>query len=134
MNITPEQLHILQHSLGCDDHGQTTHRIRDEGDGAHGYYRNRYVSDPTADLIALCNAGLMKDHSAYDVAGGMHYYRVTKEGVSAMKQLSPPTPKLTRGQRVYREYLEADCDATFGEYLKWRWANRHRIAALGGPV
>lgn len=124
-------LHILQHSLGCDEYGQTKQRLRIDDDGCFGYYRNRYVSDPTPDLVALCEAGLLKDHGPYEVTGGMHYYRVTKEGLRAMKTHSPKPPVLTRSQRVYREFIDSDCDWTFGEYLKWRWANRHRLKELG---
>lgn len=129
--MNPEHLHILQHSLGCDEHGQSQTKLRDEGDGCFGYYRNRYVSDPTPDLIAMVSAGLLEDRGAYDVAGGMHYYRVTAAGVAAMKQHSPKPPVLTRGQKRYREFLSADSGWTFGEFLKWRHANKHRLAELG---
>lgn len=130
MTFTPEQLHIIQHSLGCDKFGQAKNRGADEGDGRHGYYRNRYVSDPTPDLMALTESGFLKDYGAQSLMGGMHYFAVTREGVEAMIQQSPKPPKLTRGQKMYREFLSADCGMTFIEYLKWRHANRERIAAL----
>jgi hypothetical protein len=43
---------------------------------------------------------------------------VTKEGIAAMKELSPKPPVLSRSQRRYRDYLDADCDMTFLEWLK----------------
>lgn len=129
--MNAEQLHIIQHSIGCDQYGQSESAGRNESDGCFGYYRNRYVSDPTPDLIALVAARLMVDRGAYDIAGGMHYYRITEAGVAAMKQQSPKPPILTRGQKRYREFLAADCSMTFGEFLKWRHANRDRIAELG---
>ncbi len=128
--MNPEHLHILQHSLGCDEHGQTTHRLRDEDDGCFGYYRNRYVADPNPDLEALCRAGWMEDRGAHEIADGMHYYRVTKAGLAEMLFHSPKPPALTAGQRRYREYLDADCGMSFIEYLKWRHANRHDIEAF----
>lgn len=38
--------------------------------------------------------------------------------------------QLTRSQRIYREFQDSDCGWTFIEYLRWRHANRHRIAAI----
>ena len=42
--------------------------------------------------------------------------------------------KLTRSQRVYREFQRSDCGWTFFEYLQWRHANRDRLAELGHAV
>jgi hypothetical protein len=117
MTLTPDQLHILQHSLGCDQYGRGT-LGRDERDGTHGYSRNRYVSDPTPDLDALVAAGLMQDRGAVAVYGEMHGYVVTRLGVDTMLKQSPKPPKLTRSQKRYQEYLDADCGMTFGEWLK----------------
>lgn len=39
--------------------------------------------------------------------------------------------KLTRSQRMYREFLHADCGMNFFEYLQWRHANRDRLRSLG---
>lgn len=38
--------------------------------------------------------------------------------------------KMTKAQARYREFLDADSGLTFVEHLKWRHANRERIAAL----
>lgn len=119
--MNPEHLHILQHSLGCDDHGQSENKRADEGDGCFGYYRNRYVSDPTPDLTALVTLGLMKDRGAYDIAGGMHCYSVTAAGVAAMKEHSPKPPKVSRSRARYLQFLHADLGCTFAEYLKNQW-------------
>lgn len=118
--MTPNQLHILQHSLGCDQYGRVDRLYRDEGDGAFGHYRNRYVSDPDADLTALVEMGYLADHGGYDVAGGMHYYRVTKEGLAKMRELSPAPPKVSRGRQRYLDFLSEDGSLTFGEWLKAR--------------
>jgi hypothetical protein len=121
--LTPDHLHILQHSLGLDDHGQGR------------AYRNHYVTGPACDGFddcrTLAEAGLMKDHGPRgELTGGMHCFTVTDAGRAAVADQSPPRPKLTRSQRMYREYLEADCGVTFIEYLKWRHANRHEIKRL----
>ena len=118
--MTNTQLHILQHSLGCDKYGQAG-VYRDENDGAFGHYRNRYVSDPDSDLTALVELGYMEDHGAYDLAGGMHYYRVTKAGLVAMRKESPAPPKVSSARRRYLNFLHADLSCTFGEYLKNGW-------------
>lgn len=124
--MTAEQLHILQHSLGCDKYGCGELRD-DEGDGCFGYYRNRYVSDPAPDLVALVAAGLMRDRGAYEIAGGMHCYSVTDEGVAAMKRESPKPPNVSASRRRYIQFLDADLGCTFGEYLKNRRYKQNRI-------
>lgn len=121
ITLTPDQLHILQHSLGCDSHGQTTYRGTDEGDECGRYSRNRYVSDPTIDLALLCKIGYLSDRGAIQVYGDMHFYVVTPEGINAMREQSPPPPKPTRAQKRYRDYLRADCGESFGEWLKNGW-------------
>ena len=112
-----EALHIIQHSLGCDANGETTYRGRDEGDGCFEFYRNRYVSDPEPLLVAMVADGLLEDRGAVKMYGGMHYYRVTQRGVAEMKLRRK---KLTPAQRRYREFLNADCGMSFGNWLKAR--------------
>lgn len=114
--LTPEQLHVLQHSLGCDQYGNSTASEHHEG----GYYRNRYVcdsGDPAVDSLVAVN--LMKDCGPSSLAGGMHLYVVTPEGVAAMKEQSPKAPTLTRAQRRYRQFLQADCGYSFREWLRY---------------
>lgn len=126
--MNAKHLHILQHSLGCDSFGQYRTHGRphvDEGDGCFGYYRNRFVTDPECDDGKLCvelvALGLMKDHGAQSIAGGMHCYTVTREGVAAMKQHSPKPPKVSRSRARYHQFLHADLGCTFAEYLKNQW-------------
>lgn len=118
--MTPKQLHILRHSLGIDDKGRGR------------AYRNHFAtgpdSDDFADCSALAAAGLMKDHGQISMWGGMHGFTVTDAGKAVVQD---HMPKLTRGQRMYREFQDADCGMSFGEYLKWRHANRDRLASLG---
>lgn len=117
--LTPEQLHIIQHSLGCDQYGQTKHRGRDEHDGCLGFYRNRYVCGPKPEIAALVEAGLMVDHGPQSIAGGMHCFSVTRAGVLAMDEQSPAPPKLTRGQERYRAWRRFDGDISFIDWCCW---------------
>jgi hypothetical protein len=90
MTLTPEQLHILQHSLGCDQYGKTTYCGDNDDDECFGrYHRNRYVSYPNDMLISLVTMDLMKDHGSHSLAAGMHYYTVTQYGLGAMIAQSP---------------------------------------------
>lgn len=120
--MTPECLHILQHALGCDDFGETKHRLRDEGDGSFGYYRNRFVCDPGKGDGAFCDElvalGLMVDRGVFAITGGMHLYMVTAAGVAAMKRDSPKRPPLSRSAQRYRDFQDEDCGLTFGEWLR----------------
>jgi hypothetical protein len=125
--MTAEQLHILQHSLGCDQYGRAQHRYHDEGDGRMGYYRNHYVSDPTDDLRQLVLVGLMKDHGPQKLAAGMRCFSVTIHGVKAMIDHSPRPPRLTRSQQRYQRFLDADCGIPFGEWLKTKWAKERGL-------
>ncbi len=123
--LTPKQLHILQHALGCDSHGISKCRRRDEGDGCMGYHRNRYVIDAHVpdgiECQGLVDMGLMEDRGAQEMCAGMHYYRVTAKGEVVMVTESPKAPKLTRSQQRYRSYLKEDSGyLSFGEWLKLR--------------
>jgi hypothetical protein len=124
MKLTPEQLHILQHSLGCDKYGQSKSRGRDEHDGCFGFYRNRFVTDAASEDGKICEeivaAGLMQSHGPQKLAAGMHCYGVTQAGILVMDEQSPEPPKLTRGQQRYREFLRSECGESFGEWLKFK--------------
>lgn len=128
MKLTPNQLHILQHSLGCDKYGETSYRGgRDEGDGCFGcYHRNRYICNAgNPDIDALVAAALMQDCGSYgELTGGMHLYMVTKLGVSTMREQSPKAPRLSRAAQRYRSYLRSDCGYSFLEWLRFMEAAR----------
>lgn len=121
MTLTPEKLQILQHSLGCDQYGQTSYQGRDEGDGCSKYYRNRFVTGPGGadfeECSALAAAGLMQNHGPRALCGGAYYFSVTTLGVEVMLEASPKPPKLTPAQCRYRQFLEEDSGLKFGEWL-----------------
>jgi hypothetical protein len=100
---------ILQHSLGLDEYGR--------GSG----YRNHFVTGPGCADFATCRAltdrGLMEDHGTGPLYGGNHCFTVTSAGLAFVREHSPKPPKLTRSQRRYRDFLDADCGLSFGEWL-----------------
>lgn len=104
MKLTKKQLHIIQHSLGCDQYGMSDSRGRDEHDGCLGFYRNRYVCGPRPEILELVTAGLMVDHGPQSIAGGMHCYSVTPAGVLAMDEQSPSPPRVSAAKRRWRAF------------------------------
>lgn len=116
--MTPEQLHILQHSLGADKYGCNQDGIR-----GGKFYRDYYCAgldndDVIGDILYLVSQGWMRaGHKLNE--GRDQYFFVTQLGITAMLNASPTGPKLTRDQKRYRDFLNADCDYSFGEYLKY---------------
>ena len=111
MNIlTPGQLHILQHSIGVDKFGQGR------------AYRNHYVigadCDGFEDCKVLVALGMMDEHPPRELTGMMYCFTVTQAGRQAVKDQSPKPPKLTRSQQRYRNYVQADCNMSFHEWLR----------------
>lgn len=104
------QLQILQHALGVDQYGQGKQ------------YRSHFVtgagSDDHPDCMALFEAGLMKRRANVEMYGGMNAFFVTDEGRAFVVANSPPPPKLTRSQRRYQDWLDADCSLSFIDYYR----------------
>ena len=105
--MTPQQLEILQHTLGLDQYGRGN------------TFRNHFcagVDDETAcrELVAL---GYMQQRPTTEL---FPYFNcsVTEEGKMAIKRESPAPPKLTRSQKNYRAFLDADSGLTFLEWIK----------------
>lgn len=107
-------LHILQHSLGVDQCGQGEQ------------YRNHFATDPGStdhpDCMALVAAGLMALRGAPPWMGGMDCFQVTDAGKLYVADNSPAPPKLTRGQRRYRDWLNISdvTGETFIEFCRRR--------------
>ncbi len=112
MKLTAQQLHILQHSLGCDEYGRRR----------KGSDRNRYVIGPGGDSFDACRLltdnGLMTDTGPRVGCGGMHLFYVTDKGRKEMFAQSQVPPRLKRSAKRYLEYLDADSGLSFGEWLK----------------
>jgi hypothetical protein len=107
--MTKEQLHVLQHTLGCDEYGRRAKYASD---------RNYYVGG-SEECHPLVTMGYMTEHKGSEITGGDPLFTVTDAGKKAMRDESPSPPKLTRSQMRYREYLEADgcLGETFREFL-----------------
>lgn len=109
-------LHILQHALGLDDYGQ--------GEA----YRNHYVANVESDSYTLCmshvEAGRMTRHGPSEMFGGgsSYCFAITDVGRKYVREHSPRPPqvRMTRSQRRYREFLQADCGLSFGDWLRSR--------------
>ncbi len=111
--VKKDELIVLQHSLGLDQHGRGDSR------------RNHFVtSEGSADhrhCMALFNMGFMTRTMGFALAGGSDVFTVTAAGRKAVQEHSPPPPKLTRSQQRYQQFLRYDGGVTFGEYLRgWR--------------
>lgn len=109
--MSPRTLEILQHALGLDEFGRGPE------------YRNRFVtggSGPDHEACArLVEEGLMVCVPvASQLAGGGTLFCATDAGRRYVREHSPAAPKLTRSQRRYERYLDADSDLSFGEWIR----------------
>ena len=110
--MTSTQIHTLQHALGADEYGRWPK-------GHDWYYRDYYVGqDSTCE--ELVELGFMTKHAGNCATGGDVCYRVTGNGVLAMRKESPKPPRLTRSQERYQRYLDwADAyGGTFRQFLQ----------------
>lgn len=109
--MTPQQLHILQHSLGLDRYGRGT------------MYRDHFVTGTgSVDhpvCLQLTKLGFMNRRECVKIYGGSDLFRVTEAGKQAAVANSPAPPKLTRSQQRYQDWVDADNGMTFKEYLRW---------------
>lgn len=110
--MNARHLEILQHALGVDQHGRTPK-------GFTPYTRNHFCAgvgdEPDCrELVAL---GFMAEHKRTE---WLPYFNcsVTDAGKKAMHAESPAPPKLSRSQKRYLHWLDADCDMSFGEWMK----------------
>lgn len=112
-------LDVLQHALGRNEFGESRGRSEVGGD-----FRNHFcASAGTADLDVCRDAvaqELMTEHRPSALSGGDHVFTVTKAGkdyVSQHSLMRAKTPRPTRSQRRYRDYLSADTGLSFAEWL-----------------
>ena len=109
------ELQILQHALGVDQVGR--------GDQNRSHFVTGSGSDDHPTCMALTERGLMKRWDGATLQlGGDDFFRVTEAGRAFVAEHSPPPPKLTRSQRRYQRYLDADSSLTFREWLGTSYA------------
>jgi hypothetical protein len=108
--VNARQLEIIQHTLGVDQYGRFPRG---------GQYRNFFCAGGADEVICreLVALGLMKQHATTEVYPDFNC-SVTDEGRVAMFKASPNPPKLSRSQKRYQAFLDADCGVTFGEWIK----------------
>lgn len=121
IQLTPEQLQILQHSRGVDEYGKGRP------------YRNHFVTGPgSADwdnCQKLVEFGYMAiGRKPSEITGGDWGFFVTPAGDKAIYDQSPKPPKLSRAKRRYQDYLDfADAGGgTFREYLQYLKNQKNR--------
>ena len=119
--MTPRQLEILQHALGCDQYGKTAYREVPAHPDYFPYHRNHFCAcagdeSTCRELVVL---GFMQQHAA---TKWLPYFNcsVTQAGIKAMRDESPAPPKKTRSQLRFEEYLNfSDAfDCTFRDFLR----------------
>lgn len=103
-------LAVLQHSLGVDHFGRGRQ------------YRNHFCAGPGHDdydtCMELVALELMTRRAGTELTGGDDLFLVTDEGRAYVATNSPAPPKLTRSQQRYRQYLDAEANMPFGDWLK----------------
>jgi hypothetical protein len=110
--LTERHLHVLQHALGADEYGRWPK-------GHEWYYRNYYIGDDP-DCEDMVMAGFMEKFPGNVATGGDTCYRVTGNGILAMRQSSPKPPVRTRSQQRFdrfRDWSDAT-GGTFKDFLK----------------
>lgn len=123
--LTADEIHILCHALGRDDHGRLRRGQRQE-------YRNHYDPSPSVqssiDLLVL--AGLMEP---YKCVGGWTMYRVTNEGRRQAIKQAMPAPGHSEAQRRYRKWQDTR-DAHGMSFGQWLRAGYHWGAAVAAVL
>jgi hypothetical protein len=114
MPLSKSELQILQHALGVDEYGRGEQ------------YRHHFVTHPDGEDGRVCEGltalGYMFRHDRMgELTGGIPCYFVTPKGREAVRLESPATPppvRLTRSQKRYRRFLNADSGLSLREWLK----------------
>jgi hypothetical protein len=92
----PSELPAPQGSLRCDGVvGLPALSSNDEDILSHTSRTGRYVTDE-ANAADLARRGLLYDHGAQKLAGGMHYYTMSPDGRAALnahRQSARPIPR-----------------------------------------
>ncbi len=123
--ITAKHLEILQYATGLNKYGKcAAHEdariCRDHFSDTRPGHRNRFCAGESDEPICreLVAAGLMVQH---ETTSWLPYFNcsVTDAGYSFIRDNSDAPPKLTRSQKRYREFLNADSGLKFGEWIKW---------------
>lgn len=102
---------ILRHALGLCAGGGRNHFVTGTGGRDHAICLN---------LVAR---GLMTRHAPSALTGGDDLFIATAAGrqyVADHLAKQPPAKRLTRDQRRYLSWLDADCGCSFGDWVRHR--------------
>lgn len=117
MELTKQQLQVLQHSIGADQYGC---RVRGGDRNFFGTNRDGKDGQVCESLVAL---GFMYSRESC-LCEGETIYHVTDDGIAAVVRCSPPMPKVSRSKQRYQQWLDSASDCySFGEWLKMQ---KHR--------
>lgn len=139
--MNPDLLHILQHSLGLDQHGRPPKGYRGNSDDDFpGCYRNRFITGADSPDGLKCQElvrqGFMVDHGPQSAMGGMNGYSVNQAGFEAVKRHSPSAPRISRGKarwRAFRRLREVCPGLTFPAFLKSDLRERLELEEFAHP-
>lgn len=110
--MNEKHLSILQHALGTDQFGRRQ----------RGSDRNYFVTGDGCEDYRLCielvALDLMVKCAGNALTGGDDVFYVKRAGMAYVAEHSEKPPKLTRSQKRYLEWLDADSSWTFGEWIK----------------
>lgn len=122
--MTPRQIEILQHSLGVDQYGCIPK-------GFTSFTRNFFCAGAAdePDCRELVALGYMEQRRTTSVFPDFNC-AVTPKGIKAMREASPKEPKLTRSQLRYRRFLDADCDMSFMDWIRYEQDSRFMVSAM----
>lgn len=115
VEVKPQQLAILQHSLGLDQYGRgrqfRNHFVTEEGCSDHAH------------CVANVHAGLMTRRPGTVISGGGDIFQVTQAGVDhvALNSPKPPIqPASSRSQMRYQRFREyGESFDSFIDYCRW---------------
>lgn len=118
MELTTKQIHILRHSLGLDEKGH--------GKEYRNYYCTGLGCDGYLEIVKLESLGFMQ---LGKIDGDNRFYYVTHSGKDEARK-GIVYPKLTRSQKRYRDFLDADCGISFFEWLKGESARSKHMQSV----
>lgn len=110
MKLTPEQIDIIRHTLGCDQFG-------------NGEYRNYFAAGQTGkdhqtfeEFVGL-GIAVKNPRFPSEISGGSDVYHITGWGKDLFLSQCPKPLRKTRAQLKYEKWIEEDSGRTFAEFL-----------------
>lgn len=101
----------------------------------HASDNGRYVTGDKA-VLAMAEAGLLRDYGPQALAAGDHYLTTSAKGRAALSEYRASLPKpapakqrrCSEAFRSWRQYAEANGRCGFSDFLKNVWPNRRQWA------